>query len=878
MFWAKSSRIAPDAYLSLEDHLYDVAEVAGVLLRRRGTASRVEWLAHALGAEVNEAEAMVRFLAASHDIGKANPGFQRLVPALAEIAVPPELIGEIAGFPSNMRFRHDAVSGAALVNWLINAGLGPRRARDLAATISGHHGTPRPRNTVDRIAEMLPEVAPRFTAEQARILDQLAETLGAPVGELSERISAVGILWIAGLITVADWIGSDQRYFPVLRDGEFDRHEAAVRAAGDSLGTEFEIQRTEFKAFTGFEPNSTQSAVIHSAARVGGDPALYIVESRTGSGKTEAAMAVVAEALAAGAPGFYIALPTKATANQMFQRTSDFVERLGSPAGPALRLLHSDAARALATLQPELSRMEAEEGESDLSPQVEAERWLTGKGRRLLAPFAVGTIDQVLPLAMNVKHYPVLMWSLAGKVVVLDEVHAYDSYTSALLKSMVEWLGALGSTVVILSATLPSSKRSELLGAFSKGAGFDIPDDVSAIRDTAYPRLSVASKSDSWIEAVEDGLESRTVTIEKSDLADEPELLAKAIVDDLSDAGCVGVVCSTVKLAQQRFLELKANADADTELLLLHSRLRPIERAGVEARLIDALSKSSARRPVKMVVVATQIVEQSLDIDFDLLFTDLAPIDLLVQRAGRLHRHQNDRSQRHATRRMVLLDTVGASAVRPLAESVGYVYEPFVLYRTRMLMAGRDRFTEPDDLDEMIEFVYESEDRAELLTDTEREVYEKSRGDLNRNTDVRTGAAAKWSLISPHDEDRVWDAADAFGYARSPFAGKDFRLAPSTRAISGPQVEVVVLTGDESEVLNRPVGPSEIDYLTERCITVGSPALAKALLRSAEADAPEDWNEIPQLRDKLLLYISDERLNINLFSKEPSFNSVLGLA
>ena len=458
---------------------------------------------------------------------------------------------------------------------------------------------------------------------------------------------------------------------------------------------------------------------------------------------------------------------------------------------------------------------------------------------------------------MNVKHYPLRMWAMAGKVVVLDEVHAYDAYTGSLLRSLVEWLGALGSTVVILSATLPATRRRELLAAYGDGAKSPAVRSIEGLVAAEYPRLSVLDGTSCRVTPIKDDRPVRRVSIEQMALAERPQELAQVLVEEVSDGGCVGVVCNTVNLAQERYRAIAAAAAPGTRVLLLHSRLRPVERADVENELLNALSADAECRPGRMIVVATQIIEQSLDIDFDLLVTDIAPIDLLVQRAGRLHRHERGLDVLRDEPRLVVIDSEGTSPTRKAADAIERIYAAKILCRTRIVLSDRSHFVEPDDLDELVDFVYESGRLPASFTDEERSAYDEARVQLERDIGIDEGTARHWTLLDPHGEDRVWDDAEPAGYARSPFSPVGYRKAPNTRAISGLQVDLVVLTADEGELLIAPLTAATIDQFADRSITISSPTLAKKLMDAKSCSPPDGWAGVVNLRDKYLLTIDE---------------------
>jgi CRISPR-associated endonuclease/helicase Cas3 len=387
-------------------------------------------------------------------------------------------------------------------------------------------------------------------------------------------------------------------------------------------------------------------------------------------------------------------LPTQATANQMFNRLSEFLARTRPDQRINLQLLHGEA--IFDTRVRDLLRAVYGPGEG-----LVCEPWFLAKKRALLAPFGAGTVDQALLGVLRTKHAFVRQFGLAGKTVILDEVHAYDTYTSTLLERLVSWLGALGTTVVMLSATLPSARRRALLEAY---AG----NPLGELDAAAYPRISWVDAHGAHVTRIETGRAGTDVRLEwLDDSMDAVVTLASGLA---AEGGNVGILLNTVARAQDTMKRLReaqtqGRLSSEIPLLLLHARFPAENRRKLEEDLIARLGKTGSR-PRGLIVVGTQVLEQSLDIDFDALLTDLAPIDLILQRAGRLHRHA-----RAARPERVRVPTV--SIVAPAGDpktvalgSVARVYEPYVVRRTLLTLRARSEIHLPDDIEPLVEAVY----------------------------------------------------------------------------------------------------------------------------------------------------------------------------
>lgn len=344
-------------------------------------------------------------------------------------------------------------------------------------------------------------------------------------------------------------------------------------------------------------------------------------------------------------------------------------------------------------------------------------QWFTGRKRLLLSPHVVGTIDNILLAGAQVKHVALHHLAFAQKVVVLDEVHAADIYMSEFLERALEWLGASQVPVVLLSATLPASIRQRLIRAYT-GQTVDVGD--------GYPQITIANTATTTI-YTPPATATKTIQFE---VLDEPGLLARDTTNadnsvaallgkQLSDGGCALVIRNTVGRAQTLYARLKAAFPSD-RVLLLHSRFTAGHRAEHTEELLRLLGDTSkgAQRPHRAIVVATQVAEQSLDIDADLLITDLCPVDLLLQRAGRLHRHTgNDSLRPERLRKPAVVvarmrDTANAAADPHMgfpASPAGFVYPAALLARTAQFLYRTTSLTLPDDVPSVIAEVYEQE-------------------------------------------------------------------------------------------------------------------------------------------------------------------------
>jgi CRISPR-associated endonuclease/helicase Cas3 len=850
LFWAKTG--PGESFLPLNVHLRDAGAVASRLWDRALTPRQRGWYAARLGGDEACVRAWVSFLAEAHDVGKASPPFQMQVPELAARLLDPVLAKDGG---TAEKLRHDAVSGAIVVDWLGNRGMRRREAERIVATISGHHAVPRPSSEVRRASRRVLREAKAWVPVQQQIVDDLAlETGVGALPELDAEDGAV-LVAVAGLVSISDWIASDATRFPVTdgkRPGSKQLATDAVRDAAWSVPLVPEGQ--DFPGLFGRSPRATQAALIE--ALDGLDlPALVIVEDRTGAGKTEAALWAAYRALTCGARGLYVGMPTRATAAQLHGRVKRFVTRLWPSSSESVRLLHGGV--HLDEDVPFPSGVGIDERDAR---DVEAQAWFAQSRRGLLSPLAVGTIDQALLSVLNARHYPVRVWGLQGKVVVVDEVHAYDTYTGLLLARLVSWLAALDCTVVLLSATLPASRRGELVEAFRSGLDAAVPSCALSkpTGSLAYPRVTFATRGQVKSIVVTDDRPGRKIILEGCDVVDDPERVARRALYEAGHGGCVAVVCNTVAAAQARYRALRAVAEPRVGLVLLHARLRPLEREPIERRLLESLGPLDDARPVppaSLIVVATQVIEQSLDLDFDVMLSDLTAVDLLIQRAGRVHRHTGrQRPELHQAPRLVLLDTPGDAVDRARPQAADAVYVPAILVRTRVALRGRAAISEPDDLDALIGSVYDSSPDEITSDPREQDVLRKLDAQAAELKRQHGGWAERAAVGHPRAEEPPWETtSDPLQDPDEPMSTA--RNSAATRWSERPSLNVVVLRPDElPRSRHRPRG-NEATELLLRSVSLSQPNVVHPILSMVDLFRPPAWRDNARLRHHFLIEV-----------------------
>jgi CRISPR-associated endonuclease/helicase Cas3 len=655
-FWAKTDPATGRPALTVRDHCLIVGAVAEAVCDLLPPACR------------HLAPAGTVTLAAAHDIGKITPGFQ--------LKAHPHWSFQNAMGQSFYEGNHAKVSQSHL------GGLYGKRTFDWVLAAGGHHGKyPSSNGYVGKIKEGGLDWPSLLRAE-------LLTELQAVFGNLPSLDIPKGpfVHWLTGFITFSDWIGSDTGWFPLsinvpLADRETP---SSVRNKATKSVEELGWHRREVHSgrefgalFPGVDsPRPLQQTLIS----IMDSPGLYIVEAPMGVGKTEAALAGSYRRWTEGDErGLYFALPTQLTSNRIRDRVSDFLENVVvDPAYHAL--VHGNAwmnPERILTISPTAGDAE---GAADLST------WYASGRKALLAGFGTGTIDQAIMSSLPVKHSALRLFALSGKIIIIDEVHSYDPYTSALVDRSVKWLLQVGCTVIVLSATLTSARRKSLV--FAAGAE---EQEISS----AYPLITKVAKGSvhSEVIPVDDGdLTNSRVRIETMSCASDK--VWQSLANAAEAGACVVVIRNTVALAQETYRQIKSRCrDRGITFGLIHSRFPQFKRDENEADWMERLGKNGAIRPKGCILVATQVIEQSVDIDADLLVTDLAPVDLILQRLGRLHRHARPRPVGFEGPRCVVLmpDVDWNGDEQTIKVALGpsaFVYPPFSLFQAQRVISG----------------------------------------------------------------------------------------------------------------------------------------------------------------------------------------------
>lgn len=652
-------------------------------------------------------EALVLF-ASLHDLGKIGAEFRAMIRVGA-----------------TQTFRHWQVTEAHLLaaEGRIAGALALSETAEPAETIrqifaatAGHHGRPpeRPpalgvlesgRSSYCReLREMRRRAGVDACADALRVVEVfLSFWPGASLEGLKSEDARLLSWRLAGLVTAADWIGSNTAWFPAEpRAVAFDEYLEAARekaaVAVKESGLAAARPRASEAALFDFALRPMQQAARNAALRDG--PMLAIIEDETGAGKTEAAMILADRMMRASkGRGLYFALPTMATSDAMFGRLGDVTGNLFD-GRPSLALAHGRAiaSEAFGALVGGWQR-DAATDEPGCAP------WLADDRRRtLLADLGVGTIDQALLGVLPTRYSALRLWGLSQKILIIDEAHEYDPYMAREIEALLHAQARQGGSAILMTATLPIAMRRRFAAAFEQGAGRSAEDDP----DRSYPALRVIGRPVVRAPA-SSRLRPRIAVLRCPSEAEAVDLVRAAVAE--------GAAVAWVRNAVDDALRGQALLEAtETPCDLLHARFALCDRLTHEAAVRATFGRSRPDKPGRA-LVGTQVLESSLDLDFDLMVTDIAPMASVIQRAGRLWRHMDRRPQDARPVDGPTLHVLspdpdvvdGPRWLQGALEAGAWIYPQTVAWRTAKVLFAAGGILAPDDLRDLVEAVHGAE-------------------------------------------------------------------------------------------------------------------------------------------------------------------------
>jgi CRISPR-associated endonuclease/helicase Cas3 len=659
-------------WLPLYIHLQDTAETAKLLWDNWLPLHTKNKISESFD-NLDDAKTLFIFLAASHDLGKASPFFQKKAKRFGYLSVVERLEQDGFNFENvhDCDLTHSVVSEAILKDFGI-----PTCCADI---VGGHHGKP-PANlhaiTHAEHCGTCSGIGVSPWKEVQKNLFDFALSISGVKSSLSDiQISVTSQVLLSGMVIMADWIASGE-LFPLIPlnspTGNLNSKQRAITAWKQldlpkfgSFSDHCNHADLYQKRFAIQSPRPMQKSVIQIVDKIK-NPGIIVIEAPMGEGKTEAALAA-AELVGkrCGLSGAYFALPTQATSDGIFKRFEKWIEHLHDSGRQSIFLAHGKSGfnKDYEGIRLNSNITQYDQGSNDSSEEVIVHDWTQGRKKGLLSDFVVGTVDQVLMCGLKQKHLALRHVGIVNKVVIVDECHAYDTYMCSYLELVLKWLGAYHVPVILLSATLPASKRDSLIDAYlsvsrnhpkklgeksflqlraAKLQKTDLsqPSKEAVVKPIKGYPLITYSDGNQIYQAVSPASKSpHNVYIKK---IDEQELLP-ILEKKLIDGGCIGIIRNTVREAQDTAQKLIEVYGTDN-VRLLHSQFLACDRVAKETEIRKLLGppadQHDSMRPEKLIVVGTQVMEQSLDVDFDLLITDICPMDLLLQRIGRLQRHQ----------------------------------------------------------------------------------------------------------------------------------------------------------------------------------------------------------------------------------------------
>ena len=839
--WAKTGKNGDARWHPLILHMLDVAASADAILAREPESTRSR-MAACLGMDWVDARPWLLLVVACHDLGKACPGFQ---------CKWLDMTGLQPTRSPNTEINHAFVSQIALTELLRERDWPDTLAELVADAMGCHHGNRASPITLNDLEGNRRAIGKDDWAQIRRgLVEALLEVFKPLKIPTKQALTGPDFMLLSGLTSFADWIGSNEDWFSfgTLQDcddleGWFQKRRVLAEQALDAIGweprTPLSLESKSFEQVFKFAPRPLQQAVSDVMADLK-TPAILLVEAPMGEGKTEAAFFAHLELQRRfGHRGLYVALPTKATGNAMFKRTLKFLRDQGSDRKLDLQLLHGGTMLNDTFQNLRLSGIH----DSNLGGEVRAGEWFTNKKRALLSEYGVGTVDQALLPILPVRHNFVRMWGLANRVVVFDEIHAYDAYTGTLLVHLLRWLLALGSSVVLLSATLPPSIRE----ALAKAVGGKLPG-----QEEAYPRLSVFSPGVTVAQKHFEADPARRLTLKLQGISADLPSIRSTLEEHLANGGMGLALVNTVQRAQDLYrlfpegdpLEREGQrigkrlADG-TEVYLFHARFPAERRQKREDHALGTFGESGDRSGRK-ILIATQVAEQSLDLDFDLIATDLAPIDLILQRAGRLWRHA--RKSRPVSEPTLLIAGLAGDEPPSFGKPLwwGAVYREDILLRTWILLQTKQSMSLPDEIDTLVQAVYEEQvDVPESL----QERLEKSLVAEDGEVIAHRGQANQAIIGFP--DDASWNDPARFVLYDEDEPGVHRTLMVKTRLGEDSIVAIPILPDDEFSSAATP----DFDHAKRWFLQAVSISRKGVVKKLRALGVPEGWKKSPLLRN-----------------------------
>ena len=813
-------------WLPIMAHLIDTGNIIKYLYHNYLNDSQRDLLTTAITPN------LVGFLGYVHDIGKITPAFQekaaRPVNLELDNLLSRHLIANHLNLPKLSfpeKTPHNLAGEVFLEkNHTLNLYFG--------ALIGAHHGQPETKHEVQMQSLIYSENYGGDVWQKLRLEAlnySLAKLNANEIKTLKEvKLTQQQAILLTGLIIMADWLASNEHYFPLIKlTQNFNNLDMNQRfKTGISKWTKedqwlphnIKNFTSYFKQHFDFVPHPVQTQMLTDITSIK-NPGLIIIEAPMGSGKTETAL-TASEILSAKKhkSGIFFALPTQATANAMFTRLEHWLNCEKGTQG--LKLMHGHA--NLSHDYQELNNAKSD---------VIVNSWYSKK-LGTLEPFSVGTIDQLLSMGLKQRHLFLKHLGFSGKTVIIDEIHAYDVYMQSYLEKVLMWLGSYNVPVIALSATLPFNKRQALVNAYLYSKHIKTKLENS----TAYPLLTWTDSK--TVKQDKDFVKSKSKTVNVKILNKaEPKDIAQKADNLVKTGGICGIIVNSIKRAQEIAKNIKATK------ILLHSAFLASDRTKLEEKLQNLIGKNG-NRPEKLVVIGTQVLEQSLDIDFDVLISDLAPMDLLLQRIGRLQRHVIQRPDKcKSAVCYVIYNKNGASF-----KLDNYLYSNYIINQTLKYLP--DKMVLPDDISTLVQKVYsgeENEGKEEFDSNMLKE-RQKAKVFQIAKPIFKPKSISNWLDMPSKDADK-----------------NEILMSAMVRDIK-PQLEVILVFNNKDH---------DIGKLLKQTVKLPL-SLNSNLQQTINVLTNKDWQNNKLLKHELCLKL-DKNGKVNLNGYTVTYNKILGL-
>jgi CRISPR-associated endonuclease/helicase Cas3 len=655
-YWGKAQpRDQAVSWHPLAYHALDVAAAGKALFAAR--PKLLAALADTAGLEPEEALRASLLTLAVHDLGKFGDDFQCKAP---EHWQGRERFQSERGHAEPTKGEGHGKLGAAIWNAATqnpdSPDLMPLRNLDSWVMAAfAHHGRPVDGGHLE-LSDLISRTALADAADYLRRVWELFSPLS--LNSLRTAGLARAVWTMAGTAIIADWLGSNQLWFPyrapaVSLEAYWNEAQAqaarAIRESGlEEAAVAGRFGLSQALANAADTPDPEPTPLQDWAGRQTFDaPSLVILEDLTGAGKTEAALLLAHRMMAGGqAEGLYWALPTMATADALYPRLGDAYKALFEGGDPSLVLAHSARDLNVSFLQsiaPDASARESygraeDAAVGDAPASASCSAWIADDRRTaFLAQVGVGTIDQALLGILPVKHQSIRLAALARRVLVVDEAHAFAEYENRLLEALLEFQAAIGGSAIVLSATLPLGRRAAYAKAYARGR----KERLSPPNDPSFPVATTISAGKAWCSP----LKSRRGT--RRDLPvrrlDKEADVDNVLMEAIESGGCAAWIRNTVQDAIETAQRLRAKTGR--KVLVFHARFALVDRLSRQNEILNIFGKNSRESErYGRLLIGTQVLEQSIDVDWDQIATDLSPVDSIIQRSGRLQRH--DRGSR----------------------------------------------------------------------------------------------------------------------------------------------------------------------------------------------------------------------------------------